>query len=107
MILVTYHIVGAYYGAAQVFNTDETLITVSKGGVARLLRLTRSNYKAVSKKLKRLNTIGSYTPFVNAAGEVLLEVICIKAVEGSKVQFNVPLEKVEEKKKRPSVRLVP
>jgi len=81
-----------------VFNTDETIITVSKGGEARLLRLTRSSYRTVAKQLKRLNTIGSYTPFVNAAGEVLLEVICIKAGPGAKVQFNVPI-----KKPRPSV----
>jgi hypothetical protein len=75
------------------FNADETLMTVNSSGEVKFVRMLDAVRKAHQSKSTRLNTIGSMTPFVNAAGEVYLIVYCLKAPEGKSVSFNVAIEK--------------
>ncbi len=75
------------------FNADETLMTVNSSGEVKFVRMLDSVRKAHQSKSIRLSTIGSMTPFVNAAGEVYLIVYCLKAPEGKAVSFNVAIER--------------
>lgn len=71
-----------HISAKLLFNADETLMTVNSSGEIKFVRMLDSVRKAHQSKTMRLNTIGSMTPFVNAAGEVYLIVYCLKAPEG-------------------------
>ena len=68
-------------------------MAMSQSGDVVLLKMTTSTRKANGAKGMRLTTCGSFTPFVNAAGEKFMEIICIKAAEGAKVKLNIPVEK--------------
>lgn len=79
--------------ASNLFNADETLMTVAPNGDIRFLKMTDAVRRAHHSKKMRLNTVGSMTPFVNAAGEVVLIVYCLKAPEGKITTFNVDVIK--------------
>ena len=58
-------------------------------GKLTLVKVTDSVRKANTDISKRIDTIGSLTPFVSAAGDVLLKVYCLKAT-ASNVKLCVP-----------------
>jgi hypothetical protein len=88
---------------ANIFNADETLLTVSSKNEARLARMTDSFRKAHRTKAIRLNTVGSILPFASANGDVPFIAIILKAIEEKKTTFRLSLEK-ELKKEFRSVR---
>ncbi len=88
MSLLEYHVF-----AEVLFNADETLMTVNSKGELIFVKLLDSVRKAHHDTALRLNTIGSMIPFVNAAGEVLLVVYCLKAKNGRTHAFNVDLQR--------------
>jgi hypothetical protein len=77
---------------ANLFNADETLLTVSSKNEARLVRMTDSLRKAHRTQSMRLNTVGSVLPFVGANGDVPFIAIILKADEGKKTTFRLYLE---------------
>jgi hypothetical protein len=82
------------------FNADETLMTVNSKGELNSIKLLDAVRKAHHDTALRLNTIGSMIPFVNAAGEVLLVVYCLKAKNGKTHAFNVDLQRELAKRNR-------
>ncbi len=82
------------------FNADETLMTVNSKGELNFVKLVDSVRKAHHDTAIRLNTIGSMIPFVNAAGEVILVVYCLKAKNGKPHSFNIDLQRKLESSNR-------
>ena len=82
------------------FNADETLMTVNSKGELNFVKLVDSVRKAHHDTAMRLNAIGSMIPFVNAAGEVLLVVYCLKAKNGKTHSFNIELQRKLESSNR-------
>lgn len=70
-------VIDASFPAHAIINFDETLMTVHDSKIV-MVKMTDSIRKASTNQAMRLNTIGSLTPFVNAAGEVILKVYCLK-----------------------------
>ena len=56
------------------------------------MKLKPQYRKAAATKHKKWETVGAIAPIVLASGEVILNVIVIKAPEGKDVKFNVPIE---------------
>ena len=74
--------------APLLFNADETLLNVTSDSELRCLKMLDPLRKARQSKRIQLNTVGSMTPFVNAAGEVYLIVYCLKALDDKPVEFS-------------------
>ena len=81
----------------NLFNADETLLSVSGKNEVRLIRVRDGMRKAHQSKEMRLNTVGSMIPFVSANGEVLFIAFVIKAAEGSDVDFRIHLDEAVAK----------
>lgn len=75
-------------------------MTVSSNGEIRFVKLLDSLRKAHHDTALRINTIGSMIPFVNAAGETLLVVYCLKAKNGQSHSFNVDTQRQLERQNR-------
>ncbi len=75
-------------------------MTVNSKGELSFIKLVDSLRKAHHETAMRLNTIGSMIPFVNAAGEVLLVVYCLKAKNGKTHSFSVDLQRKLENSNR-------
>lgn len=91
---------------ANLFNTDETLLTVSSKNEGKLVRMTDSLRKAHRTKSSRLNTVGSVLPFAGANGDVPFIAVILKAEEGKKTAFRMIIESQLKKKFRRSVQLI-
>jgi hypothetical protein len=68
-------------------------MTVNSKGELVFVKVLDSMRKAHEDTLMRLNTIGSMIPFVNAAGEVILVVYCLKATKGKAHAFNLDVQR--------------
>ena len=81
------------YGPSQILNMDETLLCVI-GHSVRMVRFTSTTARAAGDlKKSRLNTVGSFTPVVNALGETLLRVYCMKAPKSHNGALDLPIDK--------------
>lgn len=81
------------YGPSQILNMDETLLCVI-GDRVRMVRFTSTTARAAGDlKKSRLNTVGSFTPVVNALGETLLRVYCMKAPKSHNGVLDLPIDK--------------
>ena len=75
-------------------------MAVNSKGELNLVRLLDSVRKAHHDTVMRLNTIGSMIPFVNAAGEVVLVVYCLKAKSGEAHAFNIHTQRLRQAQNR-------
>src|SRR5690606_36121081 len=93
----------SYVTPTLTFNADETLLNVSTNADLRCLKMLDPLRKAHQSKRMSLNTVGSMTPFVNAAGEVYLIVYCLKAPEGRVTEFCIDSEPSRRKVHTPRI----
>ncbi len=87
------------------FNADETLLNVTSNSELKCLKMLDPIRKAHQSKRLNLNTVGSMTPFVTAAGEVYLIAYCLKAPQGKPIEFY--LDNVENNRKVAPLALSP
>lgn len=71
------------------FNADETLLSVNSAGEYHFVRVTAAMRKAHNVISKRLQLLGSMTPFAGADGSVPFIAMVIKAKDGSAVDLAV------------------